>query len=111
MQIDRYSLLFSLVLVVILAQYVLVGRRRDARLNRRLQPYLGAFNIAFIVAVWLAAGAPVVHVLVIAPLLVLLTVASRKRIRYCDGCGATVKGRHLFETPVCCHECGASLQD
>ena len=48
MQIDRYSLLFSLVLVVMLAQYVWVGRRRDARLKRRLQSYLGAFNIAFI---------------------------------------------------------------
>ena len=111
MQVESYSPVFSLVLAVMLARFVLVGRKRDARLKRRLRPYLQAFNIAFIVVVWLAMGAPVVHVLAITPLVVLMAVASRKWIRFCDACGATLKGRGLFETPVHCHECGAPLHD
>jgi hypothetical protein len=91
-----------------IGNFLFLTLNRDARLKRRVFPWIlagaGVLLVAF--AAWVL---PLLHVLILIPVLVLASWLVLRQMRFCDTCGRTLTEPSLVERMQSCSKCGARL--
>lgn len=84
---------------------------RDAAAKRRLWPLAVAASAAMLVGlVWaLGFGAAAAAVAVVAVVVAAASYLNLHALRFCDACGATVRGGSMGAKTAFCSSCGARL--
>jgi len=79
-------------------------------LKNRLWPiFIVGTGVLFVSFSWLADGAKPLPFFVI-PIVVLITVANVRSVRFCPSCSAFQRSNRFFSAPRFCQNCGHDLQ-
>ena len=104
-----FPIWFGLWFLVSIGSSAFFRRNRSAALKRRVwAPFLVVCSVAFVGIVWVM-GRRVETLYVVVPAVILLTLVNLRTVRFCDGCGATVRGTAPWRAPAYCPTCGHAL--
>ena len=82
----------------------------NAQLKRRVHPWWMTFVGVLFLIFMLSEGIPPSALIFMGPAVLLITLLNIKFVRFCDGCGATVRMGNLFRKPHYCPRCGSQLE-